>query len=419
MAVSRNPNHGSAVVSVPRLWLIVLSALVVVPWLIAAGIYARRAQASETPAAPVPSGPFTAGNPGPWGRLTVSPIVVSPPLEYISGDLQPSGPIAWHLPGTSPEVAASFIAWTGMAGADQSRLVNTARPNPGIGGLSLYPDAAFVRGLSPDVRARLYTRLAQTPLNVAQAESYRFLGSSPAEWLAASPISADTRRLVEPLIYRDGPFLHFADLEVIRPAINDPNEWRLLRKVLMRSSTLLVRLTVETTADVTALAHYWGAGGRRLDIRPLLESVAGAPDRSIDVIHLLPALARNNLYRYPKLTAADLDKPMLENCLWTALNFFAPDPNDRFLDLQTALNTLKHDYYVVESGFELGDVVAFLDENGTLFHAAVHLADGLAFTKNGTSPMAPWTIMSLENIRAFYKTRSQNARLIYHRRKDR
>ena len=346
------------------------------------------------------------------------PIVVSPPLEYISGDRQPSGPLAWHLPGTSPEVAASFISWTGMAGADQARLVNTARPNPAIGGLSLYPDEAFVRGLPQEVRARLYTKLAQTPLNAAQAESYRFLGSSAAEWFAGSPISADTRRLVEPLIYRDGPFLHFADLEVIHPEIKDSNEWRLLRKALMRSSTLMVRLTVDSAADVTALAHYWGAGGRRLDIRPLLESVAGAPDRSIDVIHLLPALARNNLYRYPKLTAADLDRPVLENCLWTALNFFAPDPNDRFLDLQTALNALKNDYYVVESGFELGDIVAFLDGNGTLFHAAVHLADGLAFTKNGTSPMAPWTIMSIENIRAFYKARSENARLIYHRRKD-
>lgn len=419
MAVSRNPHPGSAVVPVPRTWLIVLSALVIVPWLVVAAIYSRAARAGDAPDVPSVSHPATSGAGGPWGRLTASPIVVSPPIEYISGDLQsPSSAVAWHLPGTSPEVAASFIGWTGMAGADQSRLVNTARPNPGIGGLSLYPDAAFVRGLPAEVRARLYTKLAQTPLNGAQAESYRFLGSSAAEWFAGSPISAETRRLVEPLVYRDGPFLHFADLDLIRSEITDSNEWRLLRRTLMRSSTLLVRLSVESPGDVAALAQYWGTGGRRLDIRPLLESVAGAPDKSIDIIHLLPALARNNLYRYPKLTAADLDRPVLANCLWTALNFFALEPSDRFLDLQASLNALKNDYYVVESGFELGDVVAFLDENGTLFHAAVHLADGLAFTKNGTSPMAPWTIMSIENIRAFYKARSQNARLIYHRRKD-
>lgn len=58
----------------------------------------------------------------------------------------------------------------------------------------------------------------------------------------------------------------------------------------MRSSTVLVRLAVEVPAEVSALS--------------------------------LPALARNHLYRYPKLTAADLDKPLLANCLWSALNFF-------------------------------------------------------------------------------------------------
>jgi len=137
-----------------------------------------------------------------------------------------------------------------------------------------------------------------------------------------------------------------------------------------------------------------------------------------DVIHLLPSLARNHLYRYPKLTAADLDTSILANCLWTALNFFALEPDDRFLDVETSLDTLKNDYYIVEDGFQLGDVVAFLDENGMLYHAAVYLADGLAFTKNGTSPMAPWTIMSVEHIRAFYNVRAENARLIYHRRKD-
>lgn len=297
--------------------------------------------------------------------------------------------------------------------------MGSARPDTATNGLTLFPDAALVRGLSRDVRLRLYTQLAKSRLNRAQAEAYRFLGTAPGDWFTGSPVSAATRAIVEPLIYRDGPFLYFADLESVRSEITDETEWRLLRKALMRSSTLLVRLAVEVPAEVNALSQYWGAHGRRLDIRPLLESVAGAaPDRSIDVIHLLPALARNHLYRYPKLTAADLDKPLLANCLWSALNFFELEPSDRFLDVDTALGTLKRDYYVIEDAFQLGDIVAFLDDNGVVFHAAVYLADGLAFTKNGTSPLAPWTIMSIENIRAFYNVRSANTRLIYHRRKD-
>jgi len=84
--------------------------------------------------------------------------------------------------------------------------------------------------------------------------------------------------------------------------------------------------------------------------------------------------------------------------------------------VNTALSTLKEDYYVVETGFELGDVVAFLDSNGNVFHAAVYLADDLVFSKNGTSPMAPWTIMSIEDVKGYYRTHSEAPRLIVHRR---
>lgn len=270
MTASKHPLPPAATVSVPKRWLIALAVLFIVPWVIAAAIYVR--------------------------------------ADRVEASAAPEG---------APEASM------GMPAADVSRLMGSARPDTATNGLTLFPDAALVRGLSRDVRLRLYTQLAKSRLNRAQAEAYRFLGTAPGDWFTGSPVSAATRAIVEPLIYRDGPFLHFADLESVRSEITDETEWRLLRKALMRSSTLLVRLAVEVPAEVNALSQYWGAHGRRLDIRPLLESVAGAaPDRSIDVIHLLPALARNHLYRYPKLTAADLDKPLLANCLWSALNFF-------------------------------------------------------------------------------------------------
>ena len=420
MSAPRAAAPTSSTVAVPKRWLIALAAIFITPWLIAAAIYARGARTTDHGSASVAAAATaTAGAHGPWGRITTSRIIVSPPVEYIPGDEAPSQPIAWHLPNASPDMAAAFLAWSGMPQSDASRILGTARPDPSTKGITLFPDQATIRGFSPEVRARLYLKLAKSRMNRAQAESYRFLGSAPSEWFDGSPVSAATRTLVEPLVYRDGPFLHFADLETVRPAITDANEWRLLRKALMRSSTVLARLSVESASEVATLAQYWGAGGRRLDIRPLLESVAGAgADAAIDVIHLLPLLARNNLYRYPKVTAVDLDKPLLANCLWTALNFFAQEPDDTYLDVPTSLNALKNDYYVVEDGFELGDVIAFIDDTGTLFHAAVYVADGLAFTKNGTSPMTPWTLMSVEHIRAFYNVRAENARLIYHRRKD-
>ncbi|MEX2272910.1 MAG: hypothetical protein WD690_15665 [Vicinamibacterales bacterium] len=418
MAASRNPLPPSSLISIPKSWLIGLGVLFIAPWLIAAGIYAR-GTATEAPGAAAPLPLSEGGGTGPWGQLTITPIVISPPLEYISDDEGAAEPIVWRMPNTTSDVAASFLAWSGMPATDAARLLQSARPDPSTAGIALFPDAALLRSLTPEVRARLYLQLAKSRFNSAQAESYRFLGASAADWFAGSLVSPRTRQIIEPLVYRDGPFLHFADLDMVKSEISDEEEWHGLRKALMRNRTVLVRLNVEAPAEVEALTHYWGISGRRTDIRPLLESIAGAgPAGSIDVVHLLPALARNLLYRYPKLSAGDLDKPIIANCLWSSLNFFAAEPDDRFLDVTTALNTLKSDYYLIESGHQLGDVIAFLDGHDTIFHAAVYLADGLAFTKNGTSPMAPWTIMSVDNIKAFYRARADNPRLIYHRRKD-
>ena len=225
------------------------------------------------------------------------------------------------------------------------------------------------------------------------------------------------RALLEPLIYRDGDFLHFADSQWIRAQVGDPEELRRMAKVLLRQRTVLVRLRIDDASEVERLAEYWGRGGRRTDLRPLLESVAGTgEDRSIDIIHLLPAFARDHLYRYPRITTGDLDKGLLANCLWSALNFFAVVPDDRFTDVNAALTSLRNDYYVVQTDAQLGDVVAFLDEDGDLFHVAVQVADGLVFSKNGTSPMAPWAFQTVDQLKGYYRARSANPRLIYHRR---
>jgi len=269
------------------------------------------------------------------------------------------------------------------------------------------------------MRAQIYHTLARSDLNVDQMQAFRYPGSSPEEWFGPSLISPHTRALIEPLIYRDGDYMLLADIELVRKQIGSEDELRRLGKALFRQPTVIARLSAGPESDLDALVEYWGRGGRRTEIRPLIESIAGSgADQSIDVIHLLPAFAREHLYTYPKLSTADLNRPAVVNCLWTALNFFRQKPDDRFLDSDFALETLKEDYFIVEADFELGDIVAFLDEEGNLYHAAVYIADNLLFSKNGTSAMSPWTIMSLDGIKNYYRGHAENPRLIVHRRKD-
>lgn len=421
MARTSTPGNGTAPAPdtrvVPTAWFGALASLFAAPWIVVGFLYLR-----GTPAAPVvrqaAALDATPAAPGPWGDLTVRPIVISPPLEYVPADWGQGKPPRWHFPGVPADEVGTFLAGLGATPDQFAALQKAARPEPRIAGVVIDPPPAVVRSLSSDVRARLYTLLGKTPLNEDQAQAFRFLGGQPGDWFDGTMMSAQTRALVTPLLYRDGPFLHFADIEAIRRDIAGPLEMQYLGKALLRNATVLVELSVGSGSDVAGLAAYWGLGGRRTDIRPLLDSIAEAGSAgSIDIVHLLPGFARDHLYRYPKLTTRDLNRPLLANCLWSSLNFFARTPNDRFLDVTTALAALQNDYYIVEHGYQLGDIVALVDEQGNLFHAAVYIADGLVFTKNGYSPVSPWILMKLSDVAAFYRMKTESPQFIYHRLK--
>jgi hypothetical protein len=82
------------------------------------------------------------------------------------------------------------------------------------------------------------------------------------------------------------------------------------------------------------------------------------------------------------------------------------------------VEALKQDYYVVQDGLQLGDIAAFFDGRGNLFHVAVHLADGLVFGKNGTSRLAPWTILPIDRLKGHYPEYADDWHVTFHRRND-
>jgi hypothetical protein len=395
-------------------WLVGLAAIIVVPWIVVAVLFVR-GDAGPARAPAVPS-PVAEAARGPWGHLDLTPIVISPPLEYVSADWGRHAAAEWVFPDATLDVVRAFLSSTGVSPGHIGQLLPHARRESEVAGIVIAPPADIVRALSAEVRARLYTQLARDPRNFDQAQSFRFLGRTAGDWFDGTLMSPATRHLIEPLVYADGDFLHFADIESVRSQIASPLERQHLAKALLRNATVLVRLSVDSPDEVNDLSAYWGIGGRRTDIRPLLESISDANDnRLVDIVHLLPVFARNRLYRYPKIQTLDLTRPLLANCLWSSLNFFEDQPDDRFLDVAYALNALRTQYYVVEHGYQLGDIVALVDDEGDLFHVAVYLADDLVFTKNGMSPVAPWTIMTLDHLQNFYRRRAQQARLIYHR----
>lgn len=404
-------------IAIPKPWLIGITALLILPWLTVFAIWLR--PMSWTRANVGYASPLKAAHTGKWGKITLYPIVISPPMELVFTDWGFERRPEWFFPGAGADAVGRMLESAGVPAADAKQQQLKARYEPRISGVVLTPDPSWVRALPQEIRTRIYGILAKSELNGDQARAFRYPGANPDAWLGSDLVSPHTRRLIEPLIYRSGNYMFFSDIELVRSDIGSDEELRRLGKALFRQPTVIARLSIGEKDDLDALVEYWGRGGRRTEIRPLLESVKGnGTDHLIDITHLLPPFVQNHLYTYPELSVADLDKPAVVNCLWTALNFFPPNPNNRYLDADVAVRTLREDYFVVESDFELGDVAAFLDENGNIFHAAVYIADDLWFSKNGISAMAPWTLTSLEDIKNYYRLRSENPRIIVHRRKD-
>lgn len=395
-----------------------IAALVVAPWLFVAYLYRQAEEPKASPAPPAATSGVVVGAPGDWGQLETAPIAISPPLEYIPDDPDKAPPRArWCFPEVTPETLARWLAEAGFPPEDLERTMATARPEPRVAGVAVEVEPATVRKLSPDARARIYIRLAVTALNPRQQNAARFYGSAD-EWFHKPPFSPRTLEILRPLVYSHEGFQYFADIDLVYAEVADPQERRRLAKRLLREKTLLVKLRIPDAARLDSIVQYWGRGGRMTDIRPILESVAEmGPDASVDVVHLLPAFARRHLYRYPQVTLADFDKPGLANCFWTAMNFYNRRPfDDRFLDVNYAVAALKRDYYLVHDRQQLGDVVMFSTYDGQFYHAAVHVADGIVFGKNGSSFLAPWTLLPLDRVKGYFPQHAPGGRVSFYRR---
>ncbi len=380
----------------------------------AGGPDANRRSAGGTPAT-LPA-PAEAAQ-GPWGRLTYVPIAIAPPLEFVRHMMPHTDRnVIWHFPNMISERLPALFSEIGLPEPLREKLVSLAEINPGIEGLSIHPTREIVLGLSPEDRSALYGVLAESRENIDQRGSFQFCGDTLDEWIGDSPLMPETRKLIEPLIYRYGSFLFFSDMRIIEESLPSPEQRSLLVEALSHESTFMVRLELPEQSDLEELIAYWGCGGRKNDVRPILESLRHTDQKqSIDVTHLLPPFARRRLYTYEAFSEDGLRRS--RDCHWTALNFFADRPDDRYCDIKEVVRALKEDHYHIYGNLRLGDLVAFFDDQMRLIHSAVFVADDILFTKNGPASFHPWMFIKLEDMKYFYPGRKE-LQVHYFRRKD-
>jgi hypothetical protein len=345
-----------------------------------------------------------------------------------------SGASQWHFPGKSADQITNLFRSCRFSEGDLRRLMEGAEceyvipagampewRNTGVPlaelrpvAVSLFPPTDMVLNLPSDVRSRIYHVLAGSDRNPRQRNPFRVPASQFEAWLAQSGLPSGTRAWVRRLTYRQDQMICLADWEPLRQQLTLA-EMRPVLKAVYRNPTFVVRLQVTPATDVEAVSRYWGRGGRARSIRPLLGGLAKTPGRnSVNIAFLMPAFARTHLYTFPDPAK---EPAHTRHCgLWTALNFFNEQPDNRYLDPEYAQRAFRTQFETGGRVPKYGDLLALYSPAGDLVHVGVYLAAEFVFTRSGMGEIQPWVLMKRSDLIRRFQTVGE-VRTVIHRRK--
>ncbi len=313
---------------------------------------------------------------------------------------------------TEPQLAAFFHSLD-LVGAASTYLTNTAHWEFLPGAIRLSPPAEIVLSLSSIVRQKLYETLAKYPDNASQARPFRFRADGFESWLADSGLTRDKIEMVRSMTYPQQGNLCFADA-VTFSQLSTPEETRCLLKCLWRVSTFVIRVRLDADSDIDQIVKYWGLFDSGNRYKPLLNSLSREPGGNVlNISYFLPPFARMRLYTYPD--ARD-PNAILQDCFWTAMNFFNNEPDNGFFDPKHTRAVLKSDYVKVDDGSKhFGDLLLLLGKDGQALHMCVRIVEDVVFTKNGAPTHQPWVLMKLPEMLGDYETSKPFEILTYRR----
>ncbi|MEQ1839449.1 MAG: hypothetical protein ABL994_03480 [Verrucomicrobiales bacterium] len=271
--------------------------------------------------------------------------------------------------------------------------------------LVFFPPAAAVLKLTPEVRASIYRELSRFPANVDMVGPVLIPKDEFETWFAGTTLRPELIDLIKQMSYRRGDAIAFSDTSVLMGYVTGEMEAKILNSILSRTRTLMLRLALDQNSKIKDIADYWSTGEARRSMpnhASFLQSLINAnPGESLDVVHLLPPLARKLLYTYPDLSSvADGEMP---DCHWSSLNFFKSQEEPFFLDSRLASSAILERFQTVKIPYRFGDILVFVDQTvGNAFHSCVYLADDVVFTKNGRNLLSPWVLQSLSHVKMTY-----------------
>lgn len=427
-----------------RRMMIGLAALLCAPWAVVGLVALRHAGSDQgirfLPGAsaaapgglvaghlPEPSDPSSTptveqSKPGPWGTMQIVPMVLELPDEYAFLPKTLETPDRWIFTGQTRDTAIAFMQSCGFTSRQMDQ-VRAAKWTENAIESTVEPPDELILSLDAGTRSKLYGKLALDKANGSVIDPYWFRSDWIDFRMRGSELSDSSLGLIQKLLYA-GPnnVMLLNDIKPALRTLSDPAEQKRFVKVVTRKRSLMARIIVDPRTDVRALAEYWGADGRQKDLVPILESLkinveSGIENPSmINIVTLLPRFARERLYSHSYATQ-NLSNSHLEDCFWTAFNFFSRYPDNQTNDMNYLARVLERDYYKISEPTRLGDLILLTDASGEAIHAANYIADDIVFTKNGMNFTQPWILSHLQDMIDTYRLRAETLQVVYFRRR--
>lgn len=353
----------------------------------------------------------------PWGKLSALqfPLNGTEELESAYGRLM--GAPKWFFSSVTERQLLRYILSLRLPYRDRQLLLNRKCWRVTATGIEISPADSVVYALDSLSRSKIYAVLARSEANPLYRQAIILPRANFAAQLRALGLHEAQITRLKRLTYLKAGQLCLSDLAVAEKILGQ-KAFQDLAAYMFAVPAYRLRLVVSAQSDIDALAAYWGRGGHEERIRPILKSLARVPGGTdISISALLPDFPRLRLYRFAE-EQHDGPTAAIQNCSFTAMNFFRETPDTNFINLDYTQEVLARDYAVVTDEPVLGDLILMRNEAGELIHICVYLAAEFAFTKNGVSAREPWTIMRIEDVAAIYCARQDAARIELRRAKN-
>jgi len=342
-------------------------------------------------------------NPGPWGELTVSNIYLEAPDSVIDVAGKPDPVPRWTFPNSSATLVKDVLIKSGVDSALVERLTSSDYLKISGTEIVIYPKLEDLLQIKGIVRDKLYTEISKYPQNEYYTDPVFILSGDVEEWLLETTLNANQKDLVRQLVWRRGDALVFSNVGILLSHAQNNEEIKNTLRAITRCMSLVVTKKFPLKPEQREVfLNYWIGNQAESPRMTFVKSVSKEKDlnASIDIMHFLPAIMRERLYTFPSIK--DGTKGRLPDCHWTSLNFFNLSPRDYYRNTSMAAIQLTQAYNQVSAPYQFGDVLCYTD-NGEGLHTCVYIADNIVLTKNGENILAPWVLLTLEDVTKIYK----------------